>query len=603
MPKLLLYIFSVVFISLPFASQGQNNRYWNNNTQLIPWRMPIPCQPDDYRQEDLDGDGDPDLIYTTIDDSIPVIWIDDDDDMKWNDFEGDTDNDCVLIDCNQDGIFAGPFDLSIDWGDEDGDGVSDIQLIVQNAGGQSLSYFDWDADFMYIIDLDKDCNKHYVDWNALKIKGWEHSGNSNFFEDYSGNSLFLKMHASSYCIDDTRYSWENPFIFYDVDDDGLTEWTVRLVDEPHFRPKTEIESATDKNQGDVAYSKKIDWVGLSWDLDDDNSPGNEFDFDMSLRLTGPGFDYSDQVHKFKTLRGLSDADTLMFDSHWRKVDELIYPDQQKAWDLVFKKGNWSQCWLVFDEDDDCNRWERVEFYEPGNLFKVGRGKGGLDNNAQADAAGDRGEWDTDFSGKGQLYIGAFDGRIHLYGAEKGAWRIDQTACSFQGFGGLYDRWKGGRIQKEPKIFATIKYADTDQDGFFDHLEYDLDGDTVFEEKIDFGELGISESATIINTSAMSYGDFEKLFEEVAEKQFSRSLEAVKLAKKFGINTEWYSFWLNPRTIWEKYEYGYWLNFYLYRDIRQMAVNWKNLALLRELDRCYYSGDYKILLDMEGCDVQ
>jgi len=28
---------------------------------------------------------------------------------------------------------------------------------------------------------------------------------------------------------------------------------------------------------------------------------------------------------------------------------------------------WDYCWFVFDEDDDCNRWERVEFYEPKDM--------------------------------------------------------------------------------------------------------------------------------------------------------------------------------------------------------------------------------------------
>ena len=69
--------------------------------------------------------------------------------------------------------------------------------------------------------------------------------------------------------------------------------------------------------------------------------------------------------------------------------------------------------------------------------------GGIDNNPQSDASGDRGEWDLDNSGKGNLYIG-FDGRIHLVGAEKGYWRIDQDAKSYQGWGGLYD----GRYQRD-----------------------------------------------------------------------------------------------------------------------------------------------------------
>ena len=124
------------------------------------------------------------------------------------------------------------------------------------------------------------------------------------------------------------------------------------------------------------------------------------------------------------------------------------------------------------------------------------------------------------------------------------------------------------------------------------MEYDLDGDTIFEEKISLKELGIEDTAPIINTANMKYDDFTKLFKQVAEKQFSRAGEAVKLSRSNGINPEWYGFWMNPRTLHEKYEYGYWLNFYLYHDMRQMAVSNKNMDLVKKLDIAYYSGDWK-----------
>lgn len=589
--KNLLLLFVLVWLAFVQSTSAQNQPYWNRNNLLVPWRVPLPAG--QVRHEDLDKDGDPDVLYTTINDSIPVIWIDDDDDMKWSDFEGDTDNDCVLVDRNRDGIFAGPYDFSVDWADENNDGIADLQIVAQNGGTQNRFFFDWEADFMIIIDKEKDGTQHFIDWNEIRMQAWEHNGHSNFFEDYHGNTLFLKMHASTFRIGDLGFSWENPFLFYDTDKDGLSEWTIRLVDTPHFRPKTGESEQFSKADPeiDVIYSEKIDWVGISWDLDNDNGQGNEFDFDMSLRFTGPGFGYADQVHKFKTLRGLEEANRLMYDSRWRKMDELIYPDHQSAWPLIFGKGEWTECRLVFDEDDDCNRWERVEFYDPRNLFKSGRNGGGLDHNGQADTAGDRGEFDLDNSGKGQLYIGCFDGRIHLYGAEWGAWRIDQTAFSFQGFGGLYDRWKGGRIQRNPDKFATVKYTDTDLNGFIDQLEYDLDGDTIFEEKISLKELGISDTSPVINTSQLDYRDFQKLFRSVAEKQFTRAQQAVTLAKKLGINPNWYAFWMNPRTLHEKYEYGYWLNFYLYHDLRQWAAA-NRKELVHQLDKAYYSGDWE-----------
>jgi hypothetical protein len=252
---------------------------------------------------------------------------------------------------------------------------------------------------------------------------------------------------------------------------------------------------------------------------------------------------------------------------------------------------WDYCWFVFDEDDDCNRWERVEFYEPKDMWKIGGENGGLDNNKQADAAGDRGEFDLDNSGKGNLYIAPFDGRLHLFGAEWGPWRIDMNDASYQGYGGLYPPPKSHvSDQKEPEKWATIRYSDTDNNGFFDLIEYDLDGDTIFENRVSLKELGINDSADVIPTTKLNYKDLQKTFSEMAEKQFKRAGEAIHLAKKLGINPEWYSFWMTPRTSHEKNEYGYWLNFYLYQDMRQWASD-NRKELVRQLDKAYYSGDW------------
>jgi hypothetical protein len=594
--KFLITSLFILLIRFSYAQEYQKIPYWNLNTQLTPWRLPLPAQTPKIEYIDLDHDGDPDILKTTINDSIPVLWIDDDDDMKYDDVGGDMDNDCLLIDRNQDGIFAGPRDMSLDWTDTDHDGVADIQLIVSNGNPYRRYFFDWDADFMYIIDREKNKVKHFINWNDISLQAWEHSGHSNFFEGYAGNTLFLKMHASSFRIGDMRYSWENPFIFYDIDHDGLAEMTIRLVDTPEFRTKEGDNTKFDTidKQIDVLFTKKIDWAAISWDLDNNNGPGNEFDFDMSLNFEGPGFNYSDQVHKYNTLKGLPEANTFFYDSRWRQIDELIYPDENTAWNLIFKKGKWTECQFVFDEDNDCNRWERVEFYEPKNLFAIGAHNGGLDNNPQSDNAGDRGEWDEDCSGKGNLYIGTFDGRIHLYGAEWGAWRIDQTAFSFQGYGGLYGRWGKDRLQRVPQKFATVKYMDTDRNGFIDQVEYDLDGDHIFEEQVNLKELEINDNCGIIQTAGMTYQDFNKLFSGLTKKMWNRAMEAVQVAKKMGLNPDWYAFWLQPRTSYEKYDYGYWLNFYLYHDLRYMALTKNNKLLARTLDKAYYSGNWKLV---------
>lgn len=592
------FIFSVLLFS-SYCLVGQNkNTYWNQQTQLTPWRMPLWFEKSDLKFVDLDNDGDPDLLYYSIKDGVPVVWIDDDDDMKDTDLEGDADSDCLLIDRNMDGIFAGPNDFSIDWCDENSNGKADIQVVVNNGGLNARNFFDWNAEIMYVFDTDKDNIMHCIDWNAINILAWDHNGHSNFYEDYHGSTSFIKMHASTFRMDDLRYSWENPFLFFDHDKDGLTEMAIRFVNTPTFR-SVENSNTVFKNidpNYDIHFNGKVDYTGIAWDLDNDNGQGNEFDFDMSLLLKGSGFDYNNQKHKFKSLKGLGkQSEFLFYDKRWRQLDELIYPAAEHAWDLIFKKSEWKECSLVFDEDDDCNRWERVEFYEPKDVFISGNGKGGIDNHIQADAIGDRGEFDTDFSGKGQLYIGAFDGRIHLAGAEWGAWRIDQTAFSFQGYGGIYDRWKiKGRMQPLMDKFAVIKYIDTDNNSFFDKILYDLNGDRVFEDSISFSKLGLDDKQPTFSSESLSPKKIKGMFKPIAENIWKLAQEAILVSENAGVSTNWYNFYKKPRTLHEKYEYGYWLNFYIYHDLRDYYKNKKNASQLGKLDKAYYSGNWSLM---------
>ena len=70
---MVLFAFLSTFTYTPSWAQ-----YWNRNTQLLPFRM-VPAM-SKIERIDLDKDGDPDILKAMINDSIPIIWIDDDDD-------------------------------------------------------------------------------------------------------------------------------------------------------------------------------------------------------------------------------------------------------------------------------------------------------------------------------------------------------------------------------------------------------------------------------------------------------------------------------------------------------------------------------------------
>lgn len=559
--------------------------YWNANTLLIPYRLPP--APAGYKPTyiDLDGDGDPDILRTVTANGIPVQWIDDDDDMQYGDLEGDTDNDCLMIDRNKDGVYGGYGDLIIDWVGEDEDGNPAMQVVVDNIP-EANRMKTGNGHYMWVVDTDKDDVFNYIDWNTFTLRCWIHNGLSDFYEDYNGNSTFMKIHSTTERVNDVRMNWENLFLFYDPDNDGLTEMAIRFCDSPKI--------VKENGQANSVLSGNIDWVSVSMDTDNDNAPGNEFDFDMTIHFTGPGFNYENQKHINKNLRGLPEADTFFLDARWRKLPELLYPDHDAAWDLTFKEGKWDKVWFTYDEDDDCNRWERVELYQPRDPFKVGKNQGGIDNNGQADPAGDRGEWDEDNSGHGQLYVSPIDGKIHLYGAEWGCWRIDQNARYYQGMGGIYDGYGPKRIETEPTVFPTVKYTDTDNNGFFDLMEFDLDGDKVFEQRLSMKELGLDDRCQVINTASMKYEDFVDLESKVSDAMWKNAEKAVEVAKAKKLNTKWYALMLQPKSTRERYHYGFWLQFYLYNDLKDLAERTNDKALASVIDKAYLQGKWELI---------
>ena len=541
--------------------------------------------PDNNKYIDIDKDGDTDLLYAVLSDGRLCLWIDDDDDMRQNDMQGDLDADCLLIDINRDGHYGAEYDLIIDYIDEDEDGKADIQIIVDN--GRKDFHGKWTSHFLVFFDDDNDGIFSYIDWEHLKFEGWDHSGQSNFFADYHGKSTMLKVHITTSDIENLNYNWENPFLWYDEDNDGRSEMAIRVIDEPK---EVKIDSF---NPYSWKFSQYATLVQQTWDLDNDNSVGNELDFDMSLQFKGTGFEYSDQIYRIKNNKVLGKTDHFFFDARWRHLSYFVFPDHENVQKLTHGRGLWQQCWFVFDEDDDCQRWERVEFYQPLDPFKVGAGNGGLDNNPQADVSGDRGEWDQDCSGKGQLYISPMDGKIHLFGAEKGYWRIDQHATYYQGWQG----WRGPNLQPEdfsktePTKYATVYYEDTDGNGFFDKMNLDFDGDFVFEDEILLTNLEISDASILYSTSKMAYSDMYKLFDKVADDMWSNAKNALEVANKYGLNTEWYAIFLSPKSTHEKYHNGYWLSYYLYKDMLDFATWKKDTLLTKNIMRHYFSSDW------------
>ena len=562
-----------------------DQKYWNQKLQIEPFRLPLP--PVGYQVEyiDLNGDGKPDAIKSVTVNDTPILWLDDDANMKEGDIEGDMINDCLLIDRNKDGIYGGQGDLIIDWVDTDDDGKADMQIVIEYPKKNTGEVWP-NGHYMIMRDLDKDNIFNYINWHDFSLRCWDKNGVCDFYEDYSGQTMFMKIHTSTYDIKDLRLNWENPFLFYDEDGDGLTEMAIRFVDSPKIKDRSKPSNSYVNRQ----LEGRIDWVSMAVDLDNDNGPGNEFDFDFTIGFQGKGFDYTDQVHKVNNLRGMPEADKFFMDPRYRQLTEFLYPDHKSAKEMIFKRGEWSRVNFVYDEDDDCGRWERVEFYDPLDPFKIGWKNGGIDNNKQSDAAGDRGEWDMDNSGKGKLYVGKFDGRLHLYGAEWGCWRIDQNANYYQG----WDRmWMG--MDRQPGKFGTVKYTDKDDNGFFDYIEYDLDGDKKFEMTIDLKALGLDDRCELIDISTFKYKDYTSMMKKMSKSMWKNAMTAVQVAHKYNVQTLWYAKLMQALSVRQQYNNGYWLQFYIYKDLEHTFMQKGDQEKLKQLTVAYYSGNWKSML--------
>ena len=585
--------FSLLIVSITLSScfsqqkvNAERSLSASGAYELIrPFRVLLPVSKEGIQYIDYDNDGDPDILRYTINDTVPLQWIDDDDDMIIGDITGDLDDDCLMIDVNNDGLYGHGHDLIIDWNDEDGDGIADMQAILENASIDEKGIFT--SHYMYIINTDDKGIFSYIDWNTYKVELWDLEGRSNFFTNSHGNSI---LHFSSFDLKDIRYNWENPFLFYDQDQDGYSEMAIRLTDDD-FRNNKNIAPYT------FDFSGRISTAMLTFDMDNDNAPANEIDYDMSLKFYGEGFDYSDQIHHYKSMKGLEGTEEFFYDKRFRLNDELVYCKHDSAYAFVFNKGEWEGCWFVFDEDDDCQRWERVEFYSPMDPYLIGCHQGGLDNNAQADVSGDRGEWDKDFSGEGNLYISTIDYKLHLFGAEDGFWRIDQFAQYYQGWQG----WRGANIQpedlvcEEPLFAPVIKYLDTDGNGFFDYIAYDFDADKEYEETVSLFELGLEDKAELIQTGGLEYKNYNQIYERMASLNWEKALSSIQVAQNLNIDYSWYRNLLKTTTLREKYDHGYWLAFYVYQDLKAYCMIYKDEKLLLEVKKAYYGGNWENLV--------
>lgn len=555
---------------------------------------------DEIIRTDLDSDGDPDILETWLN-GKRTRWFDENDDMRATDVTGDRVADSVQIDRDNDGYYDGPDDINVDYVDGDADGRPELEVVAMNPNSTQRSIYSGASHYMIFEDVDGDGVFGCLNWQTFAFDCWGiDETDPNFKPDYNGDSVFLKEHAPAWAIVDPRYNWENPFIFYDWDNDGVSEQAVRYLD-------TKIRTDDETTQT-YSYDGMIDEVFTSWDLDNDSGHNNELDFDMTIRMTGgEEMDYKSFVQKHPTLPAPDWVLPYFRYTNWRKIDELIYVPHGAAIEEMFKP-RWADCWLTFDEDDDDHRWERTELYYPEKdgiksdpyiVKKWDRDEKtteGISSHPQADTLGDRGEWDMDFSGEHQMYVGRWDGKIHLYGADWGAWTVDR--------GGKY--WGGAgpargtaSPKKAPKVQEVVVYADNDKDGFIDEITFDYDGDRTIDLTVNLLKLGGADAdkADLFDPAVEKWQGMGDRYKNMIHKSWSDAILVYQAAWKIGMTDKEMEDLSVASSVAEKYDKAYWLRETVFRRLYEKLAG--NEDARQELMRVHFLGDAREMAEFVG----
>ena len=143
-------------------------------------------------------------------------------------------------------------------------------------------------------------------------------------------------------------------------------------------------------------------------------------------------------------------------------------------------------------------------------------------------------------------------------------------------------------------FALIKYEDSNNNGLIDKIFYDLDGDKIFEDSVSFAALGLRDTQPLFSTESIPIGKGQEKFKGIVNNIWLRAQQAITFAEKEGISTDWYNFYKKPLSLHQKYEYGYWLNFYIYHDLRDYYKAIGNIQKLKQLDKAFYSGNWQFI---------
>lgn len=392
---------------------------------------------------DKNGDGKPEEVwFIDIDPRhnernrpMLVKVVDEDGDLQTGK-EPDRYGDLWIADWNADGLV----NAVIKYDDLDGD--KDVDRMEWYTYGKKNRNVDKDGLRVLLVMDDGDDNllDYDIDYVYYQQPCQDHS-------HLGGNESF-----TAFYLDTELNKWipyfENPFLFYDSDNDGVTEEVIRI------EGKNEL----------VKY--------LRWSFDADPVPGKQRDFDVSLSACAAGWtDEKDRESDFNmhlgkeqtetfTVRGIPTGTVLRRSSARDYLQTVTWERIIMAWD----ENDLNIAWNI--PDDTIERWEGViaaPSTDKGfHMARVGNPHCGPFNK--------RYELVLKPTGPNEFYFNPADHRIHIKNSDR--------------------TWIKADYNYDLKTDMNYLWVDTNHDGVMDRVNIDVDGDSIMDDSYDIDVSGI-----------------------------------------------------------------------------------------------------------------
>jgi len=392
---------------------------------------------------------------------VLVRAIDEDGDLEMG-LEPDLDSDLYVADWKADGSI----DSVCDYTDRDGDNDVDEVLLYYSARSSSEVMIWWGDDV-------GDDNLLWYD-----VGYTYRQGACQYRSHFGGDELFC---AYTLGLNDAEWlpGFENPFVFYDRDGDGVTEEVIRI-----------------EGRGDIVHN-----VRHSFDADDDATSDNPRDFDVCISAHAPkGLTFDDAQSDRRTLRGIPTTRFLSYEATPKFSLETQWADMLLCWD---------ENDLNIDGDnltdgrfrDIQERWEGV-ICKGNEYFRQLGGPSCGPFNKRFEVA-------TAPKGLIRVYYAPTDQRIHLFGADHLWLAVD------------YD------YDQQPDM--RYEYLDVDADGYIDTWRLDLDHDGEPDDEWTAG----AETQDVAYTWPAVSGVMKPVLEAVPEQLFGLVARLRQAARKAG----------------------------------------------------------------------